>query len=134
LNRTRKFTLQLGATVVVFQSPASFRPVDQNISHLREFFKSIDREGLILAWEPRDLWPEDLIREVCEELRLIHCVDPFKNIPLAGDFQYSGLHGISGYNYAYTDQDLNILKTWIRKKPTYLLLNNKRMYEDAIRF
>ena len=133
-DRMREFARQLGARVVVFQCPTSFRPVNQNISNLREFFRSVDRGAARFAWEPRGPWPEDLVRELCEDLRLIHCVDPFKNPPLAGDCDYFRLHGITGYNYAYADEELDILKSRIQKKPAYILFNNSRMYADALRF
>jgi uncharacterized protein YecE (DUF72 family) len=133
-DRTREFARQLGATVVIFQCPASFRPAAQNISNLREFFSRVDRRDLVLAWEPRGPWPEDVVRGLCEDLRLIHCVDPFKNPPPAGGFHYFRLHGITGYNYTYTDEELSILKSKIRKKPARILFNNSRMYADALRF
>ena len=103
-------------------------------SNLRKFFDRIDRQDLIFAWKRRDPWPEDVIRKICEDHQLIHCVDPFKNLPLAGSFQYFRLHGITGYRYAYTDEDLNILKARVQKKPTYFLFNNSRMVENALRF
>jgi uncharacterized protein YecE (DUF72 family) len=133
-DRTRDFAKQLGARIVVFQCPASFRPVAQNIGHLRDFFKSVDRGDMLFVWEPRGPWPEDVVRELCEDLGLIHCVDPFKSLSLAGDFDYFRLHGITGYNYTYTDDDLDVLKSRIVNKPSYILFNNNRMYADALRF
>lgn len=132
--RTASFAQQLGVTIVVFQCPATFRSTEENIKNFRNFFNSIDRKDLAFAWEPRGFWLEDVVRQLCEELQLIHCVDPFKNNPQFGDFQYFRLHGITGYSYGYTDDDLQILKTRIQKKPTHVLFNNNRMYEDALRF
>ena len=132
-HRTAVFARTLGTTVVVFQCPASFRPTRENATNMREFFSRIDRERLRFAWEPRGVWPEELICRLCEELQLIHCVDPFKNKAQVGDFQYFRLHGITGYAYRYTDGDLQRLKKWVGKKPTYLLFNNNWMKEDALR-
>ncbi|MFQ5843230.1 MAG: DUF72 domain-containing protein, partial [Thermodesulfobacteriota bacterium] len=98
------------------------------------FFSLIDRHELRFAWEPRGLWPEALIRRLCEELQLTHCVDPFKNKQQFGDFQYFRLHGITGFAYQYTDADLQQLKQWIGEKSTYLLFNNNWMKQDALRF
>ncbi len=133
-NRTATFAQTLGASIVVFQCPASFRPTRQNIAHMREFFTRADRMNLRFAWEPRGVWPEELIVQLCGELRLIHCVDPFKNKPRYGDFHYFRLHGITGYAYRYTDRDLLRLKEWLDNKQTYLLFNNNWMKDDALRF
>lgn len=132
--RTALFARTLGATLVLFQCPASFRSTEENVANMREFFGQIPREGLQFAWEPRGKWSKKLIRQLCEELELIHCVDPFKDDPLFGDFQYFRLHGITGYRYHYADEDLEQLKKWVGKRPTYLLFNNNWMKEDALRF
>lgn len=132
--RTALFASTLGATLVLFQCPASFHPTAENVANMREFFGQIPREGLQFAWEPRGKWSKELIRQLCEELGLIHCVDPFKDKPLFGDFQYFRLHGITGYRYHYTDQDLEQLKKWVGKRPSYLLFNNNWMKEDALHF
>ncbi len=133
-SQTAMFARTLGATVVVFQCPARFRPTDENIANMRAFFGRIDRDRFRFAWEPRGNWPAEVIVRLCEELDLIHCVDPFKNEPLFGDFQYFRLHGITGYAYRFTDEDLRRLKEWAGRKPSYLLFNNNTMKEDALRF
>jgi uncharacterized protein YecE (DUF72 family) len=132
--RTFLFAQTLGATVIVFQCPASFRPTRENTDHMREFFGRAERAGLRYAWEPRGKWPEDLVLRLCEDLDLIHCVDPFKNRTLYGELQYFRLHGITGYDYSYTDEDLMRLSRWIEGKPSHILFNNKTMKEDAIKF
>ncbi len=132
-DQTAMFAQTLGATWVVFQCPARFRPIDENIAHMREFFGRIDRKGFRFAWEPRGPWPETLVRDLCEELDLTHCVDPFKNKPVFGDSQYFRLHGITGFAYQYTEADLQQLEQWAHEKPTYLLFNNNWMKDDALR-
>lgn len=131
--RTALFAKTLGASLVLFQCPASFLPTKENVANMRDFFGQIPTEGLQLAWEPRGKWPEKIIHQLCEELELIHCVDPFKDKPLSGDFQYFRLHGITGYRYHYKDEDLEQLIKWARKRPSYLLFNNNWMKEDALR-
>ncbi len=133
--RTAAFARALGASIVVFQCPASFRPLEQNAKNMRIFFSKIDRADFTFVWEPRGAWPDDLIIMLCKELDLIHCVDPFRNKSLSGHFDYFRLHGITGYyDDAYTDKDLQILQKKIRKKLTYVMFNNKTMKEDALRF
>ncbi len=132
--RTAEFGSTLGASIIVFQCPASFRPTEDNVKAMREFFGSINRASFQLAWEPRGKWPDDLVQKLCEELDLIHCVDPFKNKPLHGKSQYFRLHGITGYDYSFTKDELANLAVWIKNKPTYVLFNNTHMIEDALRF
>ena len=44
----------LGATAILFQCPASFRPEPANLARLRAFFRRIERPaGVRLLWEPR---------------------------------------------------------------------------------
>lgn len=131
--RTSAFASALGASLVVFQCPASFRPTKENRANMTRFFKEVERKGLRFGWEPRGAWPEDLLLRLCEELELTHCVDPFKNRPVFGDIYYFRLHGITGYSYRFTDDDLARLKQWAEEKPSYLLFNNNWMKEDALR-
>jgi len=106
-SKTAMFAHTLGASLIVFQCPASFKPTKENADHMRRFFNT---------------------------MALIHCVDPFKNHPLYGDFQYFRLHGLTGYNHQYTDEELERLDKWVGNKPTYVLFNNNAMKEDALRF
>ncbi len=133
-NQTAAFARALGATWVVFQCPAAFRPTDENITNLRRFFSGMNRGGLHFAWEPRGDWPAEQIRRLCEEVDLVHCVDPFQNAPLYGTAQYFRLHGTTGYRYHYTNADFLKLLGWTRRKPSYVLFNNIAMKEDAQRF
>jgi uncharacterized protein YecE (DUF72 family) len=132
--RTFLFARTLGATVIVFQCPASFRPTQENMNHMREFFGLAERASIRYAWEPRGNWPEDMVLRLCEDLDLIHCVDPFKSRTVYGELQYFRLHGITGYDYSYKDEDLMKLSRWVKGKPSHVLFNNKGMKEDAIKF
>lgn len=133
-NHTAMFARALGARIVLLQCPASFRPNKVNVANMKEFFSRIDRRSFQIAWEPRGVWPAELIRELCQELQLIHCVDPFKNSPQYGVTQYFRLHGITGYYYQYKDNDLHRLRKLVHDRPTYLFFNNNWMKDDALRF
>lgn len=123
----------LGADKIIFQCPASFKPTKENIENMRNFFKKIGRKNIFCIWEPRGSWDEKTVKKLCEELDLIHCVDPFKNNQVHGEFQYFRLHGIGGYNYKYSKEELEKLAS-ICKKECYVLFNNVYMYENAIEF
>jgi uncharacterized protein YecE (DUF72 family) len=132
--RTASFARTLGATIIVFQCPASFRSLEENVKNMETFFTGIDRAGFTFTWEPRGAWPDDLIVRLCEELDLIHCVDPFKNEALLGDVDYFRLHGIGDYQYTYTDDELGEVEKKLGKKPAYVMFNNSTMKGDALRF
>lgn len=133
--QTRAFAEALGATIIVFQCPPSFTPTPEHLANLRRFFESIDRAGWRAAWEPRGAWTAEVVRNLCRELDLIHVVDPLKEMPLHGAMRYYRLHGVTGYRYVHTDQDLQRLKAMCEADlPTYCLFNNFVMAEDAVRF
>jgi uncharacterized protein YecE (DUF72 family) len=90
---------------------------------------------LACVWEPRGEWQSEEVRELCEELGLVHGVDPFRQNPVAGPFGYFRLHGRTGYRYRYNDQELEQLREMAGKHPScYVLFNNTSMLEDARRF
>jgi uncharacterized protein YecE (DUF72 family) len=126
----------LGATIILFQCPASFAPTEENIKNLRTFFSKIDRGSFILAWEPRGSWEEKDIKRLCEDLELVHCVDPFKGRPLAGRIRYFRLHGLPGYDldYTYSDDELLKLLSMVDRDAVYVMFNNYSMLVDAARF
>ena len=122
----------LNARVIVFQSPASFSESEESVSNIRDFFSTIERD-FVYGWEPRGKWHEDTLRKICEDLDLIHVVDPFKVKKLHGEFSYFRLHGITGYRYAFTDDDLKKLRAMVREGD-YVMFNNVHMWQDALRF
>ena len=133
--RTQEIAEALEAKIVVFQCPASFRPTEEHKANVRAFFRSIDRGGLTLAWEPRGPWGDDEVRGLCTELGLMHCVDPFQRQPVHGQLAYFRLHGKGGYRYRYNDEDLMTLLEWCRPYgEAYCLFNNVSMWDDAVRF
>lgn len=131
----RAIAAALRARLVVFQCPASFGPTEEHIANLRRFFREIERADLRLVWEPRGSWPREVIRSLCQELDLIHCVDPFLQPPLWGEPAYFRLHGRGGYHYRYSDSELDELRQLVEPyRSAYVLFNNTAMFEDARRF
>jgi uncharacterized protein YecE (DUF72 family) len=144
--RTKAICEALNAKICVFQSPASFRPTEENCKNISEFMRSIDRGRLQIAWEPRGEWRkhEEKIRSLCKKLDIIHVVDPFKWLPLSETrVSYMRLHGIgkgeTNYSYSYTEEDLRRLLKIVQELETsndriYILFNNISMAKDAKRF
>ncbi len=75
------------------------------------------------------------IQELCHELRLVHCVDPFQQLPVTEGAAYFRLHGRTGYRYRCTESDLKLLLKIIQRfNPCYVLFNNIPMLDDARAF
>jgi uncharacterized protein YecE (DUF72 family) len=133
--RTREFAGALGAKIIVFQCPATYRPTEANVANLRRFFENIGRDPFLFAWEPRGAWPDPLVGKLCEDLELVHCVDPLKNRALHGKVVYYRLHGRTGYRYTHTEEDFAEISAGLRPDvPNYVLFNNMEMFSDARRF
>jgi uncharacterized protein YecE (DUF72 family) len=134
--RTLEIAEALDARVILFQCPKSFLPTGENLQNLSGFFHRVDRGTFRLAWEPRgEEWNEDLVRELCAEHSLIHCVDPLEARSVYGDMTYWRLHGRGSYAYRYTDADLNIIRRMLLEKPAagYVMFNNFSSKADAQR-
>ena len=106
----------------------------ENIKNMRKFFQQLAREGCLLAWEPRGQWSDQVVTNLCQELRLIHCVDPMERVSLHGTVNYFRLHSDPGYRHSYSDQELEHLREMVSNKESYVLFNNITMYHDALRF
>ncbi len=133
--RTREIATALAAPIVVFQSPRSFSPTPENKENLRAFFEEAERGDLTFAWEPRGEWKDEEIARLCNDLGLVHCVDPFVRPPVTGGLAYFRLHGIGSYYYNYTEDDLAKLEDRCGQFETaYVLFNNVSMWEDALHF
>ncbi|MCL4560257.1 MAG: DUF72 domain-containing protein [Chloroflexi bacterium] len=133
--RTYAAALELGAKVVVFQCPPWFDANQQNIENMRKFFSTIERGSLVCAWEPRGRWAEGKIKDLCSDLELIHCVDPFQNKSVTGSTGYFRMHGGPDYQHQHTDAELGQLRTWCEQfDEVYCLFNNVFLWEDAHRF
>lgn len=137
----------VGAKICLIQCPPRFNYSDENVSNMRKFMKSIKRDGLKIAWEPRGDWLEHLdeVKKLCSELELIYVTDILRReLIVTSDIAYTRLHGLNpreyDYKYKYTDDDLKKLKEKVLAlekegvKESYVLFNNVWMKEDALRF
>lgn len=131
----------LSASAMLFQCPASFKPEAENVGRMRRFFARIERPRSRLLWEPRG--PEwvaqrELALSLCDNLGLVHVVDPFVTRPEPGRAVYWRLHGIGGARHSYTDEQLVALHRMLLEvaptEPAYVLFNNIPRVADAKRF
>jgi uncharacterized protein YecE (DUF72 family) len=128
----------LGAEAIVFQTPASFGPSDANRTALYRFFESIRFDG-VRGLELRGGWATHIVERICEDLSLVHVVDPFEREPATYGLAYFRLHGRppgkTQYRYTYTEDDLLRLRSIAREyDDAYVMFNNVTMYPDALRF
>jgi uncharacterized protein YecE (DUF72 family) len=146
-NQLKEICRALRVSVLLLQSPASFRPTDACLRAMRSFFKEIEPEDLILVWEPRGKWYDDpgLIAGLCEECGLVHCVDPFRNDALAfgeAKIAYFRLHGFgrpSMYHYDFSGEELRRLHSTLISLPpslhqSYVFFNNVSCYRNGLEF
>ncbi len=129
----------LRATAILFQCPASFRATDENVAAMRAWFARIERPaGVRLLWEPRGPWPDDLVAGLCQELGLIHAVDPFIRPSLTPEpVLYWRLHGNKSHYASYSEAELKLLRDWLRRDPAveaYVMFNNVPRAKDIERF
>jgi uncharacterized protein YecE (DUF72 family) len=139
--RTARAAEALGARVVVFQSPASFLPERENVDNMKAFFRTIDRKGLTLVWEPAGEWDEKTMSRMCGELDIVCCVDPFIASVEQDGMRYLRLRGIEGQSARYRGWDLKKLRDYaesearrLRGAPLYVIFDNRYRYMDAQRF
>jgi len=125
----------LNAILVLFQCPVSFRPTSENVANLKKFFERAKRGKFFMGWEPRGEWDTELVARLCQELDLIHVVDPLQSPSAArGKIKYFRLHGIGGAQHHYTNQQLQRLKEFCAGRASaYCAFNNLAMADDAQR-
>lgn len=141
-NRMKEIAKALRAKILLFQTPASFKPTEENLKNVKRFFNNIDRENFILVWEVRwkKDWTPEIVKKLFSELKVNQVVDPFRqDCFFAKDLFYYRLHGLgkpSMYRYKFSDQELRELVKKVKesKKDSYIFFNNIEMYEDSLRF
>lgn len=133
--RTEKVAEILQSRIILFQTPASFKPTNEHIESLKNFFEKIKSDRFIFVFELRN-WPWERLLEVAETVGFVPVVTE-ENLDkrLPERLCYIRLHGKKGYKYRYTDEELMALARRIiaMHKETYVFFNNLSMYEDALR-
>jgi uncharacterized protein YecE (DUF72 family) len=133
--RTRDAARTLRATKILFQCPASFRPLPENVANLRAFFAAVERPANVrFLWEPRGAWPDEVVRGLCADLGLTHVVDPFVRATVTKGPVYWRLHGLGNAYRAYTDDELRRLVEMTNDDDTYVMFNEIPRMADAKRF
>lgn len=132
--------------VIVIQTPPSFGYSEENFSSVDKFFGRIPRNDIIIGWECRGTWSENLdaVAELCRRHEIVHVTDIMRLRPAyRHKILYVRLHGLgkgeTNYSYKYTDEDLSKLLYLIKQEMAeremgFVMFNNVWMAEDALRF
>ncbi|MFW6196191.1 MAG: DUF72 domain-containing protein [Thermoplasmatota archaeon] len=140
---TKKIAKALETEVCVIQTPGSFECTEENQENMKQLFSRIEYDDFTIAWEPRGNWKDnqDKVKEICDDLGLIHVVDIMRREPVSNDdTAYIRLHGLNedeyDYNYDYSDEELKTLANKLEKlsnshEKVYCMFNNYEMYENA---
>lgn len=142
---TLEITNALKSNIILVQTPASFKATKNNIQKFKKFLSKVNRKKVTIIWEPRGKsWTSDIVKNICENEDVVHCVDPLRNEPQyfsRKKVAYFRLHGFgkpSMYNYKFSNEDLQrllrIVKSLKNVRSIYTLFNNVYMCEDALRF
>ena len=117
---TLESALALDASRILFQCPASLKPTKVNIRNMRSFFESIERpENGLLCWEPRGSdWTSEIIFPLCDQLKILHVVDPFVAQTVTPENFYFRLHGRTGWRHNFDDEELEALEQLMPKQKT----------------
>ncbi len=137
--KTREVAEAVKASFILFQTPPNFYFNQDHAGNLKRFFKRIRRGEWLLAWEPRGDWEPGMVKRLCEELDLLHAVDPLKEPSQRGRVKYYRMHGAYlgrriDYNHAYTDAEILKLVGLVEGQDAYVFFNNRAMLDDARRF
>jgi uncharacterized protein YecE (DUF72 family) len=126
---------ELGAKILLFQTPADLVPDKSLLRAMRHFFEKTDRQKRRWIWEPKGGWDLTEAIAMADDLRLTLCVDPLLHPPPDYEFAYCHLPGPAGFRSRYEEEALLKLRDLCRGyEEIYCLFGNIDMNNDATRF
>ena len=126
---------ELGAGILVFQTPADMVPDKPLLRAMTHFFEKTDRQKRRWVWEPKGGWDFGEALALAKDLDLTLCVDPLVNLPPDPAFAYCHLPGPAGFRSRYEEEALLKLREVYRNyEEIYCLFGNIDMNNDATRF
>ncbi len=138
LVRMLRYCKVLRAPFLVVETPSGYNLNKRTLEEARDFFSSLNLNGIRLVWEIRSQ-VSPLVIELMRDFDIIQCVDLSKEEPnFASDVVYSRLFGKGKHNiYQFTDRELKeIDQKAIRvgSKVAVLSFHGLKMNTDAVRF
>ncbi len=145
LAKMRQAYRVLGASVLLLQTPSSFKYSADSISAASNLLGSLQIDRVKVAWETRGpSWQTEKARKDLERVlsrwETTHVVDVFKQKPVfIADVPYFRLHGLGKKMYDYKFSDVDLLRLADLLEPYsssegFVFFNNYEMYDDASRF
>lgn len=134
----RTYCDKLGSQYLVLETPADYAIDIDCLRDARDFFSSLDLEGIVLVWEYRAPITQ-MVTNLMLDFNVIKCVDlsrerPSNNMAVT----YSRLFGKGQHNiYQFTDEELVEIDHNAQgtdSKTVILSYQSLRMNTDALRF
>jgi len=131
----------LRSEIIVLQTPPTIDYNREKIRSIKDFFGSLNLEGIRIVWEVRrrgKALPKALLN-VMQEYNVIHCVDLSREEPAyESDQIYTRLFGKGEKNiYQFSDEDMMELDRRTKGREyekVSISFHNVKMYKDAARF
>ena len=140
-DRMKEICRELSAKILILQTPSSMRIDKRKIESLRDFFTSLDRDGLDIGWEVRsriDNRYRSALSELILENDITHVTVLSTSLPIARTpIVYTRLFGRGGAGapaYRFTREQLEeIRERALSLEPSKVnyAFHSLRMYEDA---
>jgi uncharacterized protein YecE (DUF72 family) len=133
--RTTDLATDLGAQLVLFQTPAEFNSSRAHLEQMRKFFETVERGEFTFVWEALGSWAAKTVLKVSESLDLIPCVNPLDFEPLPeGLTAFFHLNGPAGFRSRYEEESLGeLVKICRRYDEVYCVVTNIDMHNDTMR-
>ena len=134
----RSYCTTLESPYLVLETPAKYAITQDNVKDARDFFSSLNLDGLRLVWEYRAPITRRVI-DLMQDFGIIQCVDLSRQSPSYNlDVAYSRLFGKGQHNiYQFTDDELAEIDQKAQEtnsKTVILSYHGARMNTDAARF
>lgn len=134
----RQYCDILNSPYFVLETPATYLINQKNEKETRDFFSSLNINGLRLVWEYRAPITQTVVG-LMEDFGIIHCIDLSKQKPSFDlDVTYSRLFGKGQHNiYQFSDDELAEIDRKAQdtdSKTVILSYHGARMNSDAARF
>ena len=133
-DRTLEMAVGFGAKVLVFVTSPQISPSRRGREALSRFFSKVERQGLILAWEPHGPWEDDELVEICRDLDLVRCVDPLRDNLPEGRYAYARLGPFAAMGRSMAEDELeDIVDVLEPYEEAFCFFNTERAFKDAQR-
>jgi len=118
----------LRASAILFETPPSFTPTQDNRSKIAAFFERIDRRGRKMIWDARGVWSSTEVVSIATDLDLIPCSD-LAQAPLSTKASYVRILG-----GRHSEETLyRLVDVLADVESAYCLFNTINMFRDALR-